>query len=282
MGRRIASQVHQQVSRLLRANFIRKEPVWYQAVLDHPPLTLPPKAPPPRTAYDKKPPLPGKPRAHSTRPLPIYYLEDDIRRQFFTDHPFEIFRPSTLVESDRIEDPNPIDGKNWTRLGQRGRNPTPEDAIRFSLNLYQYHSLTLSEAYAQAVAQFHALRSEHHIATTFAVMEAEQLGSTFGNSEIENTFEREKRSLASWERKEELDEGALAARKRWKAIIERHHGADQWSKGEQYVRLWQEGIKPNYMPAVTQAVELPIPINESPDPMGLQSLPLSSQSRSSS
>ncbi|KIM47819.1 hypothetical protein M413DRAFT_439499 [Hebeloma cylindrosporum] len=250
MVRRIASQVHQQVSRLLRANYLKKEPVWYQAVLDNPPITLPPKAPPPRTDYDKRATSDKKPSKYSTRPLPIYYIEDDLRRQFFIDHPFEAFRPTTLVESDRIEDPNSVTGKAWTRLRQRGRNPTPEDAIRFALNLYQHHSLSLSDAYARAVAQFRSLRSEHHISTTFAAMEAQELGSTFGISEIEHSFELQKKGLSTWEKKEEQDEGAIAARKRWKAIVERQHGADQWSKGEEYVRLWQQGVKPNYMPAL--------------------------------
>jgi len=127
MVRRIASQVHQQVSRLLRANYLKKEPVWYQPVLDNPPITLPPKAPPPRTDYDKRATSDKKLSKYSSRPLPIYYIEDDIRRQFFIDHPFEAFRPTTLVESDRIEDPNPMTGKSWTRLRQRGRNPTPEE-----------------------------------------------------------------------------------------------------------------------------------------------------------
>jgi small subunit ribosomal protein S23 len=122
MVRRIASQVHQQVSRLLRANYLRKEPVWYQAVLDNPPITLPPKAPPPRTDYDKRATSDKKLNKYSTRPLPIYYIEDDIRRQFFIDHPFEAFRPTTLVEGDRIEDPHSMTGKSWTRLRQRGRN----------------------------------------------------------------------------------------------------------------------------------------------------------------
>lgn len=125
MVRRIASQVHQQVSRLMRANYIRKEPAWYNAVLDNPPLTLPPKLPAPRTAYDVKHVKSTKLRPHSTRPLPIYYVEDDIRRQFFKDHPFEAFRPATLTEGDRIEAAHPISREKWTRLRQRGRNPTP-------------------------------------------------------------------------------------------------------------------------------------------------------------
>lgn len=129
MGRRIASQVHQQVSRLMRANFIQKEPLWYQAVLDNPPLTLPAKAPPPRTAYDQKAPSSTRLRPHSTRPLPIYYLEDDIRRQFFMDHPFETFRPTSLVENERIDEPHPVTGRDWVRLRQRGRNPQPEECV---------------------------------------------------------------------------------------------------------------------------------------------------------
>lgn len=131
-------------------------------------------------------------------------------------------------------------------------NAIPPSAIHFALNLYQYHHTALSDAYAQAVTQFRALRSEHHVATTFAVMEAEALGSTFGPTEAQSAHEYFKKSISTWERQAELDEGALAARKRWKAIIDKNHGQNQWSKGEEYVRLWQEGARPNYMPALTE------------------------------
>ncbi|EAU92728.1 hypothetical protein CC1G_01773 [Coprinopsis cinerea okayama7 len=253
MVRRIASQVHQQVSRLMRGGYIKKEPVWFKAVLDNPPLALPPKAPPARTAYDRKPqlaPLQAYPK--NPKPLPIYYIEDDLRRQFFRDHPFEAFRPRTLVEADRIHDAHPVKGENWTRLRQRGRNPTPEDAIQYALNLYQYHGVSLSEAYARSVAQFRALRSEHHVATVFAVMEAEALGGTFAPDEVDRTFQKEAEALETWQLKEKKDEGALAARKRWKAIVEKRDGVDQWTKGEEYVRLWKEGVRPDYSPILAE------------------------------
>ncbi|TFK36898.1 mitochondrial ribosomal protein S25-domain-containing protein [Crucibulum laeve] len=266
MVRRIASQVHQQVSRLIRAQYLKREPTWFQAVLDHPPLPLPPKAPPPRTAYDQKPDASGEARKlkkYSTRPLPIYYLEDDIRRQFFRDHPFEAFRPTTLVEGAAIEDPHLLTGPEWTRLSQRGKNPSSETAIQFALNLYQHNGVSLSAAYATAVAQFRALRAERHIATVFAITEAQALGTRFMDTEIEHAFEKEKRSLATWERREELDEGALAARKRWKAIIDKD--STEWSKGKEYVRLWKEGVRPTYSPALTMPVEQPIAVHESAD-----------------
>ncbi|KAJ7751236.1 mitochondrial ribosomal protein S25-domain-containing protein [Mycena maculata] len=260
MGRRIASQVHHQVSRLMRNNLvITREPKWYQPVLNFPPLPLPPKAPPQRTEYDTKmKPIESGPqqklRRPKNRPLPIHYIEDDIRRRFYSDHPFEAFRPTTLVEKGDIQ-LHEVNGEGWTRLRQRGRNPTVEDAIQFTLNLHQEHKIPLSQAYAKAVAQFRSLRSERHIATTFAVMEAEHLGATFARGEIEHAFEKEKRALATWEKLTDMDEGSLVARKRWKMIADPHEGESNWSRGVEYVKLWQRGIRVNYSPALTKGVD---------------------------
>lgn len=127
-------------------------------------------------------------------------------------------------------------------------------AIQFVVNLHQHHNLSLSEAYLRAVAQFRALRSEHHIASRFAVNEAETFGAIFENTEIENMFEKEKKALESWKQEEEADEGAIVAKKRWKAIVERNIGESEWTKGEEYVRLWKENIKAEFAPALTQPV----------------------------
>lgn len=145
--RRIASKVHQQVARLVNAGLLTAPP-WYQAVLDHPPLPLPPRMTPQRASFDlpsptkkKEAPPPNdalspSKRRHSNMkhlrppqvlPQPIEYLEDHVRRQFFKDRPFEAFRARTLVEDGAIEDEHSINGKEWTRLRQRGRNPLPEE-----------------------------------------------------------------------------------------------------------------------------------------------------------
>jgi small subunit ribosomal protein S23 len=124
MVRRVATQVHKQAARLLQSNYIRDQPAWFQAVLDHPPLPLPPRAPPSRPHDDAPRTTPAgskyaRPRA--PRPLPVCYVEDDVRRQFFRDHPFEAYRARSLVE-----DEHPVRGKEWTRLRQRGWTPDPE------------------------------------------------------------------------------------------------------------------------------------------------------------
>jgi small subunit ribosomal protein S23 len=134
MVRRVANQVHKQTARLLETGWAMHEPVWYQAVLDHPPLPLPPRAPPARSAND----LPSKAafgaqpkhmRPRSPRPLPIYYIEDDVRRQFFRDHPFEAYRARSLVEGGEVEEEHTVRGKEWTRLRQRGTTPCSETSV---------------------------------------------------------------------------------------------------------------------------------------------------------
>jgi small subunit ribosomal protein S23 len=137
MARRIASQVHKQASRLTRSGFIKTLPAWYQAVLDHPPIPLPPREPPSRTSYDSKPPkqalAPAPKKLQGPhRQLPISYVEDEIRRQFFRDHPFESFRPRIITEAGTIEEEHPVRGLQWTRLLQRSRNPSSEEYVFFS------------------------------------------------------------------------------------------------------------------------------------------------------
>jgi small subunit ribosomal protein S23 len=143
MVRRIASQVHKQAGRLLQANYIREEPAWYRAVLDHPPLPLPPRAPPARPHDDTPRTTPVASSKHmrprSPRPLPIYYVEDDVRRQFFRDHPFEAYRERSLVESGAVEDEHSIRGEAWTRLRQRGATPCSEtyvSILEFAFSLF--------------------------------------------------------------------------------------------------------------------------------------------------
>ncbi|CCM04204.1 uncharacterized protein FIBRA_06370 [Fibroporia radiculosa] len=259
MSRRIASQVHKQASRLLREGYLKKEPAWYQAVLSYPPLPLPPKAPPARSQYDL-PPTPSSPASFTksisqkarNRPAPVHYAEDTIRRQFFRDHPFEAFRATTLVEGAGIQEEHPIQGKEWTRLIQRGRNPMPEDAVRFAVNLHFSHGQPLTKAYLSAVSQFRSLRSEQQFASKFALLEAQHYGIEFGPSQVEIAFRKEEEALDSWAKSDEINAGENAARKRWKAIVEREGPPAPWTRGQDYVRLWQKGIRPTYAPLLTE------------------------------
>ena len=139
--KRVASQVHKQASRLIREGYIQREPAWYRAVLDHPPLPLPAREPPSRSAFDAKPSVPlTRPSSKKTiQPLQIEYVEDQLRKQFFRDHPFEAFRETSLVEGATVQSEHPIRGVEWRRLRQRGRNPSPEECVSPSLPTHAEH-----------------------------------------------------------------------------------------------------------------------------------------------
>ncbi|KAI0673377.1 mitochondrial ribosomal protein S25-domain-containing protein [Trametes maxima] len=252
--KRVASQVHKQASRLIREGYIQREPAWYRAVLDHPPLPLPAREPPSRTHFDAPVDAPlTRPSASKTiRPLPVQYVEDQVRRQFFRDHPFEAFREKSLVEGAAIESDHPIKGAQWKRLRQRGRNPSSEDAIRYAVNLYEHNDIPLSDAYASAVAQYRSLRSEIAIARQVALAEAEKLGVEFGPSQTEITFEKENKAFDTFREAAENNHTAETERKRWKAIVEREGRPDHWTKGQEYTRLWKEGVRPVYAPVLSE------------------------------
>ncbi|KAI0778423.1 mitochondrial ribosomal protein S25-domain-containing protein [Trametes elegans] len=252
--KRVASRVHQQASRLIREGYIAREPAWYRAVLDHPPLPLPAREPPSRTRFDapERVPLVRPSDSKTVRPLPIEYVEDEVRRQFFRDHPFEAFREKSLVEGAGVEPEHPVRGKEWKRLRQRGRNPSSEDAIRYAVNLYEHHETPLSDAYAAAVAQFRSLRSEITIARQVALAEAEQLGMEFGPSQTEITFNKENKAFDTFREASEHSHAAETERKRWKAVVEREGRPDHWTKGQEYTRLWKEGVRPVYAPVLSE------------------------------
>ena len=245
--KRIANQVHKQASRLLREGYIQREPAWYRAVLDNPPLPLPARAPPSRSRFDTPSGVPLTPPADSkkTKPLPVKYVEDEIRRQFFRDHPFEAFRQTTLVEGATVQNEHPIRGAQWKRLRQRGRNPSPEEcvsrsscsygcspgntydsAVRYAVNLYEHHDMDLSSAYASAVAQFRSLRAELEVSRAIARTEAEHLGMEFGPSQVDITFAKEQKALQTFHDAEAHDHTAETERKRWKAVVEREGRPD--------------------------------------------------------
>ncbi len=180
MPRRIPSQVPQTVSRLLESGFLKQPPAWLEAVTNHPPVPVPARHPVKRPDED----LPVRLRASSTggagkgrvifqssgfeqgirrdtanskkksrsltpklTPKPIVYDEDKIRQQFFRDHPWEAYRPKTLVEmSEQVGNETRIHG-DPKRLRSYGRNPSVEDFVACTLAAHRQGGLSLSQAY---------------------------------------------------------------------------------------------------------------------------------------
>lgn len=147
--------------------------------------------------------------------------------------------------------------------------------MQFALNLHQAHGLTLSDAYATSISQFRTLRAVQHVATRFAAQAASAHGARFGPSVTARGFEAENRVLEESElRSERLDDSARLARRRWRMVAlgsgssESSGGGggggtvsedttasrNAWSRGEEYVRLWKVGVRPDYSPALTEPI----------------------------
>ncbi|GAA5922773.1 mitochondrial 37S ribosomal protein mS23 RSM25 [Sporobolomyces koalae] len=156
----------------------------------------------------RKPPKPFNPK--HARPEPIVFPEDKIRTKFYRDHPFEAYRPISLVESDRIQSVSGPEGKDWTALSQRTLNPTPEDCIAFILNLNTSHDLSLAAAYPLGTTQYRTLRSEFETSTLSARLQAQSHGAVFFG-EIDKSVLVEERVLDEWVRAKEIQDEFAAS-----------------------------------------------------------------------
>ncbi|KZT53780.1 hypothetical protein CALCODRAFT_500727 [Calocera cornea HHB12733] len=241
MPRRDA-QVHKMLSRLMRNAGRSTPPIWYPAMLAYPP-TLPPPLKPQhekRRAYDLPPDVRPS-HLLDKRPLDIVYPEDQLRQQFFKDHPFEAFRAKSLVEMQEVRE-EPLTGPMWDKLVQRGRNPSPEDCIAFALNLHREKGIPLSDAYRTAVHQYRALRAEHTIMLSFACNEADAYGAEFASYELTRLEKLEEAELQKWREELARTEERIRRSKKWR--MDPVLPPEKWTQGEGYMRRLREGGGP--------------------------------------
>ena len=100
--------------------------------------------------------------------------------------------------------------------------------------------------------QFRALRAKQTIGSQVAVSEAEYYGMEFKPTLIERSFELEEENLKSLEQKKYAEDQASATKKRWQMRVDPPNVKQpmKYTKGEAYERLWKEGIRPDYSPAI--------------------------------
>ena len=216
MPRRIQTDVHGSVSRLLKGDYLLQPPAWYGPVLKNPPQLPPlhssmnnnsqrldsgnkPFITTNRNTKRRQLPNWKQSLGYSGKPNKIIYPSDKIRRQFFEDFPFEAFRAKNLTEGWEVYESKydkliqSVDG--WTTLKQLTINPSSEDCIQFCLNLHHNHHLSLSIAYLRATNQFSALKAELEVQKQASVDEAEAYGAQFNKSELERGYELEETFL---------------------------------------------------------------------------------------
>src|ERR1043165_7006753 len=107
------TQLYNHVSRLLTGGIVKTLPAWYSAMEKFPPRQNLLRDPL-QSRKSKKRHWLSNTKSHSQkhlktkvpRPPTIHYMEDRLRREFYRDHPYELWRPQILMENndDIVED----------------------------------------------------------------------------------------------------------------------------------------------------------------------------------
>ena len=109
-------QVYRTATHLLKTSRLKARPPWLDVVYRIPPAEALVR-PQPVQHHAPRKVRASKKASKMFQPQVIIYPEDEIRRQFFADHPWELARPRVVLENDG-KDAQALD---WSRLRQRGR-----------------------------------------------------------------------------------------------------------------------------------------------------------------
>ncbi|KAJ5113372.1 37S ribosomal protein S25 [Penicillium angulare] len=129
------------------------------------------------------------------QPVHIRYEEDELRTQFFKDHPWELARPRVLVESTGKDHEN----YDWSRLRQPGKRLDGESVVQRQLWLLNnVPDMTKESAYDLARREFYRLRLQEDIERRVAAEEAEATGAQFGPKYLDIGMELENKEYEKW------------------------------------------------------------------------------------
>jgi small subunit ribosomal protein S23 len=132
------------------------------------------------------------------QPVPIRYEEDELRKQFYSDHPWELARPRVVLETSG--DDSSL--RDYSRNVRSPNAPLNGESV-VQRQLYLLHNvpdITENQAYDVARKEFYAHRLREDIERRVSVEEAEAVGADFGKSLNQRSIELESKMYDDWER----------------------------------------------------------------------------------
>ncbi|KAL1883946.1 mitochondrial ribosomal small subunit component [Diaporthe australafricana] len=170
-------------------------PVWLKVIERIPPseILTRPKPVPHREPNSRQ----RKPR-NIFKPQQITYPEDELRWNFFKDHPWELARPRVVVELDG-KDGRYVD---WSSgLKQPGVPVTGESVVQRQLWLMENgKGMSKEQAYDVARKELYDIRQQQDIERRVAQEEARMVGAYFGKSRSEVSMELENAVYEKWKK----------------------------------------------------------------------------------
>jgi small subunit ribosomal protein S23 len=132
------------------------------------------------------------------QPVPIRYEEDELRKQFYSDHPWELARPRVVLET--TGDNTSL--RDYSRNVRSPNAPLNGESV-VQRQLYLLHNvpdISESQAYDIARKEFYAHRLREDVERRVAAEEAEAVGADFGKSLNMRSLEIEDQMYQDWER----------------------------------------------------------------------------------
>lgn len=128
------------------------------------------------------------------QPAKISYPEDQLRAEFFGDHPWELARPRVILE-DSGADAKTWD---WSNIRQPGKKLDGESVIQRQMWLMQHEGLSTAQAYDKARREFYFYRHREDVERRVAKEEALAVGAYFGKGPNEIGMELEDQEFERW------------------------------------------------------------------------------------
>lgn len=139
-------------------------------------------------------------KAKLFKPITIRYEEDQIRNQFFSDHPWELARPRVVLEQTGDDANN--NGHDWSKgVVQAGKTLSGENCVQRTLWLLQnIPDITWDAAYTIARKEFYKARLKEDVERRIAPEEATHYGAKFGPNILEKSIRHEDAAYENWRR----------------------------------------------------------------------------------
>ncbi|KAJ5747768.1 uncharacterized protein N7511_009464 [Penicillium nucicola] len=137
---------------------------------------------------------PKKP-SRTFMPVELKYEEDQLRSDFFHDHPWELARPRVLLESTGKD----FEQYDWSRIEQPGKRLDGESVVQRQLWLLNnVPDISKSASYDIARREFYRLRLKEDIQRRVAAEEATAYGAEFGPSYMDIGMQHESEQYDKW------------------------------------------------------------------------------------
>ncbi|KAK2799437.1 mitochondrial ribosomal small subunit component [Onygenales sp. PD_10] len=176
---------------VLVRNQAQSHPVIQQRV-----KTIPGKSTP-QVVFESRPSrkISSKKPSRMFQPREIRYEEDQLRKEFFSDHPWELARPRVVLENDG----NDHRHYNWAQIQQPGKALDGESVVQRQLYLLNtVPDITKGEAYDIARREFYHLRLQQDVERRVAREEALATGAYFGPDMHTVGMEMEDQEYERW------------------------------------------------------------------------------------